>query len=55
MLFRDLTVKFLRTTFLAAKVLGWKVSVKGIRSSLFEAWFQSGFSIDVLDMIKCFR
>ena len=26
-----------RTTFLAAKLLGWKVSVKGIRSSLFEA------------------
>ena len=30
-------LKFLRTTFLAAKLLGWKVSVKGIRSSLFEA------------------
>ena len=27
-------LKFLRTTFLAAKLLGWKVSVKGIRSSL---------------------
>ena len=26
-------LKFLRTTFLAAKLLGWKVSVKGIRSS----------------------
>ena len=36
MLFLDLTVNFnfLRTTFLAAKLLGWKVSVKGIRSSL---------------------
>ena len=30
-------LKFLRTTFLAAKLFGWKVSVKGIRSSLFEA------------------
>ena len=30
-------LKFLRTTFLAAKLLEWKVSVKGIRSSLFEA------------------
>ena len=32
-------LKFLRTTILAAKFnnLGWKVSVKGIRSSLFEA------------------
>ena len=29
--------KFLRTAFLAAKLLGWKVSVKGIRSSLSEA------------------
>ena len=29
-------LKFLRTTFLAAKLLGWKVSVKGIRSSLSE-------------------
>ena len=29
-------LKFLRT-FLAAKLLGWKVSVKGIRSSLSEA------------------
>ena len=28
---------FLRSMFLAAKLLGWKVSVKGIRSSLFEA------------------
>ena len=27
-------LKFLRTTFLAAKLLGWKVSVKGIRSLL---------------------
>ena len=27
-------LKFLRTTFLAAKLLEWKVSVKGIRSSL---------------------
>ena len=27
-------LKFLRTTFLAAKLLGWKVSVKGIRSSM---------------------
>ena len=27
-------LKFLRTEFLAAKLLGWKVSVKGIRSSL---------------------
>ena len=27
-------LKFLRTTFLAAKLLGWKVSVKGIHSSL---------------------
>ena len=26
-------LKFLRTAFLAAKLLGWKVSVKGIRSS----------------------
>ena len=30
-------LKFLRTKFLAAKLLGWKVSVKGIRSSLFDA------------------
>ena len=30
-------LKFLRTTFLAAKLLRWKVSVKGIGSSLFEA------------------
>ena len=30
-------LKFLRNTFLAAKLLGWKVSVKGIRSSLSEA------------------
>ena len=30
-------LQFLRNTFLAAKLLGWKVSVKGIRSSLFEA------------------
>ena len=30
-------LKFLMTTFLAAKLLGWKVSVKGIRSSLSEA------------------
>ena len=30
-------LKFLRTTFLAAKLLGWKVSAKGIRSSLSEA------------------
>ena len=30
-------LKFLRTTFLAAKLLGRKVSVKGIRSSLPEA------------------
>ena len=30
-------LKFLRTTFLAAKLLVWKVSVKGIRSSIFEA------------------
>ena len=30
-------LKFLRTTFLAAKLLGWKVSVKGIRPSLSEA------------------
>ena len=30
-------LKFLRTAFLAAKLLGWKVSVKGIRSSLSEA------------------
>ena len=30
-------LKFLRTMFLAAKLLGWKVSVKGICSSLFEA------------------
>ena len=30
-------LKFLSTTFLAAKLLGWKVSVKGIRSSLSEA------------------
>ena len=31
-------LKFLRTTFLAAKLLGWKVSVsKGILASLFEA------------------
>ena len=29
-------LKFLRTTFLAAKLLGWKVSVKRVRSSLFE-------------------
>ena len=40
MLFPDRTVgffKFLMTAFLAAKLLGWKVSVKGIRSSLSEA------------------
>ena len=30
-------LKFLRTKFLAAKLLGWKVSVKGIHSSLSEA------------------
>ena len=30
-------LKFLRTTFLAFKLLEWKVSVKGIRSSLSEA------------------
>ena len=30
-------LKFLRTTFLAAKLLGWKVSVKAIRFSMFEA------------------
>ena len=30
-------LKFLRATFLVAKLLGWKVSVKRIRSSLFEA------------------
>ena len=30
-------LKFLRTAFLAAKLLGWKVSVIGIRSSFFEA------------------
>ena len=30
-------LKFLRTTFLAAKLLGWKLSVKGIRSLLSEA------------------
>ena len=29
-------LNFLRTAFLAAKMLGRKVSVKGIRSSLFE-------------------
>ena len=38
-------LKFLRTTFLAAKLLGWKVSVKGIRSSLFEA---DGYKADPL-------
>ena len=36
-------LKFLRTTFLAAKLLGWKVSMKGIRASLFEA---DGFKAD---------
>ena len=30
-------LKFPRTTFLAAKLLGWKMSVKGYRSSLSEA------------------
>ena len=30
-------LKFLMTTFLAAKLSGWKVSVEGIRSSLSEA------------------
>ena len=30
-------LKFLRTTLLAAKLQGWKVSVKGIRFSMFEA------------------
>ena len=45
-------LKFLRTTFLAAKLLGMKVSMKEIRSSLSEA---DGFSIDVLDTIECFR
>ena len=30
-------LKFLRTTFLATKLLGWKVSVNEIGSSLFEA------------------
>ena len=30
-------LKFLRTAFLVAKLLGWKVSVKRIRSSLSEA------------------
>ena len=29
-------LKFLRTTFLVAKLIGLKVSVKGIRSSYFE-------------------
>ena len=38
-------LKFLRTTFLAAKLLRWKVSVKGIRSSLFEA---DGSKVDSL-------
>ena len=45
-------LKFLRTTFLAAKLLGMKVSMKEIRSSLSEA---DGFSVDVLDTIECFR
>ena len=30
-------LKFLRTTFLGVRLLGWKVSVKGIRSLLFTA------------------
>ena len=30
------SIKFLNTMFLASKLLGWKVSVKGIPSSLFE-------------------
>ena len=38
-------LKFLRTTFLEAKLLGWKVSVKGIRSSLSEA---DGSKVDSL-------
>ena len=42
-------LKFLRTTFLAAKLLGWKVSVKGIRSSLSEA---DGFKADSLFQMK---
>ena len=49
-------LKFLGTTFLAAKLLGWKVSVKGIRSSLFEA---DGSKADSLltfwTRIECFR
>ena len=38
-------LKFLRTTFLVAKFLGWKVSVKGICASLFAA---DGFKADSL-------
>ena len=40
-------LKFLRSAFLAAKLLGWKVSMKGIRSSLSEA---DGSKVDSLLM-----
>ena len=44
-------------TFLAAKLLGRKVSVKGTRSSLFEADDSKADSLlrYVLDSIECFR
>ena len=46
-------LKFLRTTFLAAKLLGWKVSVKGVRSSLSEA---DGSKADsLLTLFHCLR
>ena len=53
--FKSKIKKFLKTTFLVAKLLEWKVTVKGICSSLFEADVQSRFSIDVLDTIEFFR
>ena len=48
-------LKFLRTTFLAAKLLGWKVSVKGIRSSLSGGISShNGSKIGTLDHISNF-
>ena len=49
-------LKFLRTRFLAAKLLGWKVSVKGIRSSLSGAdGSKADYLLTFLDTIECFR
>ena len=49
-------LKFLRTAFLAAKLLGWKVSVKGIRSSLSEAVGSKADSLLTFwTRLSCFR